>query len=86
MFILEQKPGSRMTSEGCSYASAGPKSDSCPSAAHKVSRALLLEGGLKAAYLIDEWELAHGQWDVNTDCQVASSRATSAYEGVTKFS
>lgn len=46
----------------------------------------LLEGGLKAAYLIDKWELAHGQWDVNTDCQVASSRATSAYEGVTKFS
>lgn len=28
MFIVEQKPGSRMTSGCCSYASAGPKSDS----------------------------------------------------------
>lgn len=59
MFIVEQKPGSQMTSGCCSYASAGPKSDSCPSAAHKVSRALHLEGGLKAAYLINNWELAH---------------------------
>lgn len=87
MFILKQKPGSQMTSECCcSYVSAVPKSDSCPSAAHKVSWALHLECGLKAAYLMDDWELAQGQWDINTDCQVASSRATSAYEVVTKFS